>query len=115
MLSKQGGKEFLGAKRYPNIGVAKKQSEFEFDRKLMKFYEKKVSENHFLSLDTLQAAITEVWEREISPDYCCKLIDTMPSCMQEVIKNKGCPTKNTNRKICVNSVRVFTLLITLSN
>ena len=35
MLSKQGGKEFFGAKRYSNIGVAKKQSVSEFDRKLM--------------------------------------------------------------------------------
>ena len=52
---------------------------------------KKVSEKH-LSLDALQAAIAKVWKREISPDYCCKLIDSMLHCMQ-VIKNKGSPTK----------------------
>ena len=41
MLSKQGGEEFLGAKRYPNIGVVKKQSGFEFVKKLMKPHEEK--------------------------------------------------------------------------
>ena len=41
MSSKQGGEEFLGAKRYLNIGVARIQSEFEPDKKLMKPHEEK--------------------------------------------------------------------------
>ena len=60
---------------------------------LWSFVKIKVSEKHFSSLDALPAAITEVWEREISPDYCCKLIDSMPRRMQEAIRNNGGPTK----------------------
>ena len=54
---------------------------------------KKVSKKHPSSLDALQTAITEVWERETTLDYCCKLIDSTPRRMQEVIRNKGGPTK----------------------
>ena len=55
--------------------------------------EKKVLEKHPSSFDALQAAITKVWESEISPDYCCKLIDSMSHHMQEVIRNKDNPLK----------------------
>ena len=54
---------------------------------------KNVLEKYPSSLDALQAAITEFWEREISPNYCGKLIDNMPRCLQEVIRNKSGPTK----------------------
>ena len=39
MSSKQGSEEFLGAKTYPKVGVARKQSGFESYRKLVKLYE----------------------------------------------------------------------------
>ena len=39
----------------------------------------RVSEKHLSSHDALQTAIKEVWVREISSDYCCKLIDSMPA------------------------------------
>ena len=39
MLSKQGGKETLGAKTYLNVGMARTQSGFESDRKLVEPYE----------------------------------------------------------------------------
>lgn len=41
----------------------------------------------------LQQAILEVWVREISPDYCEKLIRSMPSRIAAVLKNHGYPTK----------------------
>ena len=53
----------------------------------------KVLEKHPSSLDALQTAIKEVWVREISANYCCKLVDSMPRRLQEVIKSKGSDTK----------------------
>ena len=48
---------------------------------------------HPTSLSALQLAIKEVWVKEISSNYCCKLIESMPHRLQEVIKNKGGHTK----------------------
>ena len=53
----------------------------------------KASEKHSTNLGTLQSAIKEVWVKEISSDYCCKLIESMSHRVQEVIKNKGGHTK----------------------
>jgi len=39
MSSKEGSEEFLEAKTYQNVGVAKKQSGFESYRKLVELYE----------------------------------------------------------------------------
>jgi len=38
MSSKQGSEKFLGAKTYPKVGVARKQSGFESYRKLVELY-----------------------------------------------------------------------------
>ena len=54
----------------------------------------KVSEKHPASLGALPSAIKKVWVKEISSDYCCKLIESMPHRLQEVIKNKGGHTKH---------------------
>ena len=54
----------------------------------------KVSEKHPTSLSALQLAIKEVWVKGISSDYCCKLIESMPCRLQEVIKNKEGHTKD---------------------
>jgi len=54
---------------------------------------KKVLEKHPSSLDALQTAIKEVLARDITPDYCCKLTNSMPRHLQEVSKNKGGHTK----------------------
>jgi len=53
----------------------------------------KLPEKHPTNLGALQSAIQEVWVKAISPDYCCKLIESMPQRLQEVIKNKGGYTK----------------------
>ena len=53
------------SKKYPSIGVARKQSGFEFNRE--NIMEKKVSENHPSSADTLQTAIKEILVIEILP------------------------------------------------
>ena len=53
----------------------------------------KVSEKHPTNLSALQLAIKEVWVKEISSDYCCTLIESMPHRLQEVIKKKGGHTK----------------------
>ena len=89
MSTKQGGKKFFGLKRYSNAGLVSKQFKFESDKKLIKPHEKKVTKKHLSNLDALQASITKVYEREISLDYCCKLIDSMLCYMQKVIKNKS--------------------------
>ena len=60
---------------------------------LWSIMKKKVSEKHPTTRCAIQSAIKEVWVKEISLDYCCKLIESMPHCLQEVIKNKGGHTK----------------------
>ena len=53
----------------------------------------KVSEKHPTSLGALQSVIKEVWGKEISSDYCCKLTESMPHRLQKLIKNKEGHTK----------------------
>lgn len=53
----------------------------------------KVSEKLPTSFAHLCEAIKEVWVKEISVDYCRKLVHSMPDRIDEVLKNKGLPTK----------------------
>jgi transposase len=53
----------------------------------------KVADQHPTSLETLKNAIKLVWTREISKEYCSNLVESMPSRLTEVIKNKGGHTK----------------------
>ena len=66
----------------------------------------KVSEKHLSSLAAVRTAIKEVWVREISANYCCKLINSMPRRRQEVIKSKGghtkCPSQTYFCYFCVD-------------
>ena len=87
------GEEFCGAKSIQMLdwpGSSPDLNPIENLRSLMK---NKVSEKHPTSLDGLRSAIKEVWVKQISSDYCCKLIESIPRCLQEVLKNKGRHTK----------------------
>lgn len=54
---------------------------------------KKVSEMNPTSISSLKEAIKTVWVKEISNEYCEKLIYSMPDRIQSVLKNKGKHTK----------------------
>jgi len=86
-------KNFLGQKRIQRLEWPGSSLDLNPIENLWNFIKKKVSEKHPSSLDALQPAIKEVWVRDITPDYCCKLINSLPRRLQEVIKNKGDNTK----------------------
>ena len=49
----------------------------------------KVIEKQTSSAKELEKAIKEVWVKEITPEYCRKLIQSMPKRLNDVIKCKG--------------------------
>ena len=54
---------------------------------------RKVSLLQPTSLAHLKQVIQQVWQEQISPDFCRKLTDTMPARIAAVKKNKGGPCK----------------------
>ena len=48
---------------------------------------KPTSENHLADI------LRHVWVNEISPEYCKKLVESMPSRIRAVLENRGYPTK----------------------
>ena len=93
MSSKQRDEEILGAKIIQTFEWPGNSPDLNPIENLWYVVKNKVSEKHPTSLSALQLAIKEVWVKEISSDYCCKLIESMPHRLQEVIKNKGGHTK----------------------
>ena len=53
------------------------------------FIKSKVSIKLFLSRDALRAAIKKARVKEISPENCCKLIDSMPAMPPAKIIKQG--------------------------
>ena len=91
-VNQKGGKEFVEVKRYPNVGVARKQSGFESDRKLIKPHEEKsFRKSYFKPLEKHFKQQLRKFRREkylqIIP------VNSMPRRMQEVIRNKSSATK----------------------
>jgi len=54
---------------------------------------RKVRAKNPKTVDELKQAIVQVWVRDITPDYCRKLVHSMPKRISEVKKNHGFPTK----------------------
>ena len=50
---------------------------------------KKVSTLNLTTLDELKQTIKEIWFKDIDQNVCKTLTDSMLSCIQKVIKNKG--------------------------
>ena len=48
-----------------------------------------MADRHPTSVDDLINIIKEVWMSEIKPEYCGKLVKSMPNRIQAVLKNKG--------------------------
>ena len=53
----------------------------------------KVAEKQPTNLENLQSAFEEVWTKEITSEYCQKLVSCMPQGLRQVITNKGGNTK----------------------
>ena len=53
----------------------------------------KVAEKQASSAKELKKAIKEVWVKKITPEYCRKLVESMPKRLNDVIKCKGGCTK----------------------
>jgi len=86
-------KNFLKQKPIKMLEWPRNSPDLNPTENLWNFTKKKVSEKHPSNLDALQTAIKKVWVRDITPDYCCKLMDSMPRHLQAVIKNKCGHTK----------------------
>ena len=82
-------KKFLEQKRIQMLEWQRNSPDLNPIGNLCNLMKNKVSIKHLSSLDALQTAIKEVWVREISADYCCKLIDSMPRRLQEVINARA--------------------------
>ena len=54
---------------------------------------KKLSTSNPTTLDELKRIIKEIWCKDIDQNVCKNLADSMPSCIQKIIKNKGYHTK----------------------
>ena len=93
MSSKQYGEEILVAKKIQTLEWPGNSSDLNPIENLWSVRKNKVSEKHPTSLSALQLAVKKVWVKEISSDCCCKLIESMPHRLQEVIKNKRGHTK----------------------
>jgi (2Fe-2S) ferredoxin len=53
----------------------------------------KVREHNPKTLNQLKATIHQVWYNEITPEYCKRLINSMPTRLKSVIRVHGYPTK----------------------
>ena len=54
---------------------------------------RKVASYNPSSTKELKEKILKVWSQEITQDYCKKLVESMPSRIKAVLKNKGKHTK----------------------
>ena len=66
---------------------------------LWNFMKAKVAEKYPSNLNELQQVIKEVWVEELSSEYCCKLISSIPGRMQAVIASKGGHTRYEKRNL----------------
>ena len=94
MSSKQAGEEIFGATKIQTLELPGNSPDLNPIENLWCVMKNKVSEKHPTSLSAFQLAIKKVWVKEVFLDYCCKLIESMPHCLQKVIKNKGGHTKH---------------------
>ena len=106
MSLKQGGETFLGEKDFQMLQEPGNSLYSNAIENVWSLIKKNVSEKHAASFDALQAAITEVWEREISSDSCCKLIDNMHLACKNSLETRVV-SQNIDRKLSFISVQVY--------
>ena len=58
-----------------------------------KILKDKVAKLHPTSSDDLRQKVMEVWTQEINPEFCLKLVSSMPTRIKAVLKAKGMLTK----------------------
>ena len=86
-------KQFLSEKNVATLGWPGNSPDLNPIENLWEILKNKVAEKQPSSAGALNHAIKEVWVKEISRDYCEKLICSMPKRIHAVIKNKGGHTK----------------------
>ena len=107
MSSTEGCEEFLGTKRYPNVGVARKQSGVESDRELMEPNEEKKFKKASFKPSCTLSSIYRSLAREISANYSCKLLVTIPC-------KKSSETGLFPKTLIINSVSIPYKFVTFS-
>jgi len=87
-------KNFLNQNHIQNLSWPGNSLDLNPIENLWNLTKKKLSEKNSSNLDALQTATKDVWVRNVSPNYCCKLINSIPRRLQEIIKNKSGHTTN---------------------
>ena len=60
---------------------------------LWRIVKKKINYDACKSLPTLRQEVTRAWCLEVTPEVCAKLVESMPSRIAQIIKNRGYPIK----------------------
>ena len=77
-------KKFLGEKNIRQLDWSGNCPDLNPIENLWMLMENKVSEKQPTKAKLLMTAIKEIWTKEISPEYCKKLIDSMPQRIEAV-------------------------------
>ena len=86
-------KSFLCEKNIDFLDWPGNSSDLNLIENLWHVMKNKVADQHPTSIESLTTTIKIEWTQEISPEYCFKLIDSMPCRIAAVIKSRGGPTK----------------------
>ena len=87
-------KKFLGEKNIRQLDWPGNSPDLNPIENLWMLLENKVSEKQPTNAKSLVTAIKEVWTKEISVEYCKKLIVSMPQRIEAVLRSCGGHTKN---------------------
>ena len=86
-------KKFLGKKNIRQLNWPENSPDLNLTQNLWMLLKNKVSEKQPTNTKSLVTAIKEIWTKEISAEYCKKLIDSMPQRIEAVLISRRRHTK----------------------